>query len=87
VNGYPIFKELFDSADLTLNSAANKVLVKGHAGPHSNFYHAMVLGELTDAVSGFQGVERTVALIKRLEDLARRCATPGNIYNYLITKP
>jgi RHS repeat-associated protein len=83
----PLFEELFDEAGVTLENAANKVRVWRHAGPHPDMYHAIVYDELVTATAGKEGAEMTLALIRKLEELAARCVRPGDILNYLITRP
>ncbi len=49
------FRRIFGRADKSLQDAANKVFLEGHAGRHSPKYHQYVLGRLQTATRGLSG--------------------------------
>ena len=85
----PKFRQIFDAAGISMEHAANKVRVARHFAPggHPNLYHQLVYDELIGATAGRSGADMTARLLQKLEELARRCATPGDPLNYYITRP
>lgn len=84
----PRFQELFNGADMSLQDQANKVLVEGHVGPHSQEYHETVFNRLETAVSGL--TENTPQYERALRDelgrISKEISTPGTQLNKLVTK-
>jgi hypothetical protein len=67
----PRFKELFDRAGLSLQSAWNRIRVPGHVGPHGDFYNRLVLQRLETAVGAKSGSAAKSALIQELKSIRR----------------
>ncbi len=69
------FERLFGKAGMSLNDAANKVLLEGHKGRHAAQYHQYVLDRLTAATEGLSGANYSRALREELgalrQDLLR----------------
>lgn len=85
----PAFKELFESANLSLRRAKENLLpVPGHKGPHPDLYHFIVHHRLVQAVSGLQ--PHTAAFRKaftaELDEIAQEIKTPGSFLNRILTK-
>jgi hypothetical protein len=64
------FTRIFNKGGMSLSNTANKILVPGHNGRHTNNYHEYVLGRLETAVSGLSGPAYRDALIDVLAQLA-----------------
>jgi hypothetical protein len=83
----PRFKPLFDKAGLSMNNTANKVLVKGHKGPHPEEYHDIVLTTLTEATRGCPSTQTCrELLVAALQELASKVATRGTVLHRLATR-
>ena len=85
----PRLKALFENAGVSMEDAANKVTIEGHAGPHGPEYNQPVLDSLTDAVKDLQPntPQYREAFLKQLAELRQEVATPGSILNTRVTKP
>lgn len=65
------FRDLFASANRSINGIGNKVYLPGHYGPHSQAYHKEVFRRLTSALKGVRGkANRARALENELENIA-----------------
>jgi hypothetical protein len=51
------YEAIFKKGGLTLEAAANKILLPGHSGPHSIAYKQYVLDKLQAAIKGLNGRE------------------------------
>jgi hypothetical protein len=63
------FERIFKKAGMTLDDAANKVDLPGHAGRHSPKYHEYVLSRLRGATEGLSGTDAATALRAQLGTL------------------
>ena len=82
----PRFTEMASRAGMTLDDAANKVVVAGHKGPHSQAYHEAVYRTLSDATTGLSGGEYTKAFQSSLAHLRTEVSTPGTWLNRMVTR-
>jgi hypothetical protein len=74
-------------AGMTLEDAANKVVVAGHKGPHPQAYHdEAVYRTLSDATTGLSGGEYTKAFQASLAHLRTEVSTPGTWLNRMVTR-
>lgn len=72
---------------MTLEDAANKVRLNGHAGPHPELYHKRVTSRLQDSVSRCRKTETCRAnLMEELAKIADELMTPGSPLRRLIVK-
>ena len=81
------FALIFARAGMSLEDAANKVLLLGHFGPHPEQYHAEIFKRLQEAVEDCE--TRQVCrgkLVEALRKIADEVCTPGTQLNQLITK-
>ncbi len=79
--------KLFEKAGMDLEDEANKVLIKGHKGPHPEEYHQQIYNRLVDAMKGCRGLSQCRdALTGELGRLARELNTPGTPLNKLVTR-
>lgn len=65
------FEEIFAKAGTSLQNAANKLFLEGHAGRHSPKYHQYVIDRLKTATEGLTGSEYGKALTGTLEGIAK----------------
>jgi hypothetical protein len=70
---------------MTLEEAANKVRIPGHAGPHPEAYHQEILDRLQSATEGLKGAGYKAALLKELEVIAGEASRIGSRLNKLLT--
>jgi hypothetical protein len=83
----PRYKKLFDKAGLSMENAANKVLIRGHQGPHPEEYHRIVFSRLSDAMEDCGNmVECREALKGVLKMLADEVSKSGTRLNELVTR-
>ncbi|AEI67831.1 AHH domain-containing protein [Corallococcus macrosporus] len=83
----PQCQKLFAKAGMTLEDAANKVRLKGHAGPHPELYHRAVMRRLERSVARCRTTETCRAsLMKELAKIANELMTPGNPLRSFIVK-
>jgi hypothetical protein len=83
----PLFKDLFAQAGMSLEDAANKVLLLGHFGPHPEQYHAEIFRRLREALEDCETQQACRArLVDTLRKIADEVCTPGTQLNRLITK-
>ena len=73
------FERIFARAGMTLDDAANKVLLQGHVGRHAAAYHEYVLGRLLQATHGLTGAEAATALRAELSAVARELLANPNM--------
>ena len=71
---------------MTLEDAANKVHIPGHAGPHPEEYHQIIFDRLTQATKGLSGAKYKEKLLEELAMLATEATTIGTKLNNLLTK-
>ena len=77
----PVFEKMAAKAGMTLEDAANRVRVDGHAGPHPEAYHAEVLDRLSNATEGLQGDAYSRAFREALAKIRTDVGTPGSLLN------
>lgn len=84
----PVFKEIFDGANLSFNDAINKVKVFGHQGPHPKEYHQYVYDKLSRRTIGLspKTQEYRQAVESTLEKIGKDAQTPGTQVNKWLTK-
>lgn len=75
------FKRIFSRGGMSLQNAANKVALVGHAGRHSPVYHRYVLQRLEAATQGLSGVDYTRALQLELDVLRSELIRNPKIVN------
>ncbi len=81
----PRFEPILKKAGMTLEDAANKIRVPGHAGPHPEAYHQEVFDRLRAATNGLSGADYKSALLKELDVIAGEATTVGSRLNKLLT--
>lgn len=70
---------------MSLNDPANRVRVKGHAGPHPREYPEEVYRRLRDAIEDCASVRTCKEqLTSALGELAEEITTPGSRLNLLV---
>ncbi|WP_163783016.1 AHH domain-containing protein [Myxococcus vastator] len=83
----PVCEEIFEKAGMTLEDVANKVRLKGHEGPHPEFYHNQVVTRLQTAVRACRTIETCRAkLLNELAKIADELLTPGTELRGFIVK-
>ncbi|MFY2562549.1 AHH domain-containing protein [Corallococcus terminator] len=83
----PACEEIFEKAGMSLEDAANKVRLKGHEGPHPEFYHNQVVNRLQEAVRTCRTTDACRArLLKELATIANELLTPGSELRSFIVK-
>ncbi|WP_375773719.1 AHH domain-containing protein [Archangium gephyra] len=83
----PLFKEIFELAEMGLDAAENLVYLKGHKGPHPAEYHEAVYEKLSVAVRDCGTAPQCRRkLAKALEELAAEVCTPGSRLHRLATR-
>jgi hypothetical protein len=76
------FAELFAKGNMTLEDAANQVVIASHAGPHSQTYHRMVYDTMKRAIEGLNTPEDIAkALRGALQQLAAKIREDPGIIN------
>ncbi len=80
----PRFAAIFEKAGMTLEAAANKINIPGHAGPHPEAYHKEVFDRLRRAVNGLSGEAYKNALMNELNALSQEATTAGTELNKLL---
>lgn len=73
----PQFKELFNRAGLSMQSAWNKMRLAGHVGPHGKFYNNLILERLRGAVGEMTGDAARKALVAELKNIRREIRHEG----------
>ncbi|QSQ12154.1 AHH domain-containing protein [Myxococcus landrumensis] len=74
----PACEEIFEKAGMSLEDAANKVRLKGHEGPHPEFYHNQVVTRLQAAVRTCRTTEACrIRLLNELAKIADELLSPG----------
>ncbi|MBK9370983.1 MAG: AHH domain-containing protein [Deltaproteobacteria bacterium] len=81
----PRFAAMARDAGMTLEDAANKVVVAGHRGPHPAEYHKLVYGHLDEATRGLVGDAYAAAFRAELSVLRAEIITSGSRLNRLVT--
>jgi hypothetical protein len=81
----PVFERMAAKAGMTLEDAANKVVVAGHKGPHPAQYHQLVYGRLDAATAELSGHAYTAAFRAELSVLRTEIVTSGSRLNKLVT--
>lgn len=79
------FEALFEKAGMSLGDDLNKVLVRGHRGPHAAA-NAFTYDRLISATEGLTGDAYTAAFKAELAKLREEAATAGTELNRLLTK-
>lgn len=80
----PRFEALARKAGVSLDSHLNKVVVKGHWGPHSKEYHMAVYKTLVKATQGLEGDAYRHAFRAALSRMRKEVARPGTPLNRLL---
>ncbi len=81
----PQFEKIFQKAGMTLEDAANKVAIPGHAGPHPEAYHRAIFDRLSNVTDGLSGQAYKDALLNELGQISQDAQTLGNPLNSLLT--
>jgi RHS repeat-associated protein len=81
----PKFESIFKKAGMTLDDAANRIRIPGHACPHPEAYHQEVFDRLTRATRGLSSDKYKDALLKELDRLGCEASTKGSKLNKLLT--
>ena len=68
------YAQVFSKAGMTLDDAANKMVLTGHSGPHTEAYKQYVLTTLQNAVEGLSGADYKRALLEALDGLKKELA-------------
>lgn len=84
----PEFKKLFDDVGLSMENVANKVLLRGHKGPHPRAYHEEVHHRLRKVLKGCGGKTQTVEcqekFVNELRKMADELQNPGSKLHKLL---
>lgn len=81
----PRFAALFKKAGLTLKDAINKVVVRGHFGPHPEAYHEAIYDRLYEAMRGRSGEALVNAFKSEMQAIGKEATTIGSPLNKLLT--
>ncbi|HYO70955.1 MAG TPA: DNA polymerase [Archangium sp.] len=83
----PLFKRLFDRAEMSLNDPANIVYLMGHVGPHPEAYHEEVFSRLRVALGDCKApADCRNRLTHTLDKIAGEVCTSGSELNKLATR-
>jgi hypothetical protein len=84
----PLFQDIFAQAGMSLEDAANKVYLLGHAGPHPEAYHKEIFRRLNEVAQNCHTRDACRASLKRkLHRIADVVCAPGSKLNRLATHP
>jgi hypothetical protein len=80
------FKGIFSRAGYTLEDDINKIMIRGHFGPHGDYYNSLIYKELLNGTRNATGTTFRSAFEATMQKLRARVSNPMDILNVLISE-